>query len=377
MKIIADENIANVFEYFGNDGELTLMPGRSIDAQAVREADVLLVRSVTRVDRHLLQRSPCKFVGTATSGIDHIDLQWLGEKKIGFGWARGSNAQSVVDYVFSAMASLSEAKQFDWRDLSFGIVGCGEVGSRLATKLLDLHCQVLIHDPFLTASHPLASHFADYNRVLRQDVVSFHTPITTALPRPTWHMLAGANLNTLSTDAILINAARGSVVDNEDLRAWLDKNTAQQVVLDTWEGEPNIDLELLKRVSIATPHIAGYSSEGKLNGTRMIYEQFNEFFGLQRRDNAERRAQYILQEIPKDLPPLTQLNHLIKNAYDVMKDHAGMQRLLHASNPGAEFDRLRKAYPLRHEFSAFAVRSGDLAKSIHSQAQVLGFTLMA
>jgi erythronate-4-phosphate dehydrogenase len=375
MKIVADENIANVTEYFGKEGELTLMPGRSINAQAVREADVLLVRSVTRVDRYLLQHSPCKFVGTATSGIDHIDTPWLAGKKIGLGWARGCNAQSVVDYVFSAVASLSEAKHFDWRDLSFGIVGCGEVGSRLAGTLLDLQCRVRIHDPFVAAYHPLADYFAEYGSVLKQDVISFHTPITTSLPWPTWHMVNETVLNTLAPDTILINAARGAVVDNKALESRLKKKPEQQVVLDTWEGEPDINLELLKRVSIATPHIAGYSSEGKLNGTRMIHDQYTRFFGLEARTRAYKEVQKIMLEIPKELPALAQLNLLIKSAYNVMEDHDDMQKLLHARDAGLEFDRLRKTYPMRREFTAFTVRASELAASIHHQAMILGFSL--
>lgn len=375
MKIVADENIADVTRYFGHEGELTLMPGRSINAQAVRDADVLLVRSVTQVDRYLLQHSPCRFVGTATSGIDHVDTQWLAARNIGFGWATGSNAQSVVDYVFSALASLSNAGSFDWRDLTFGIVGCGEVGSRLATTLLNLHCQVVIHDPFLTASHPLALHFDDFSRVLKQDVISFHTPLTRDSPWPTWHMLDETRLNEISAGTILINAARGAIVDNEALLSRLKKNPQQRVVLDTWEGEPHIKRELLRRVSIATPHIAGYSREGKLNGTRMIHAQFSEFFGLPRGDNLEKDMQPIALKLQDDLPPSAQLNLLIKKAYDVTKDHASMQKLLHAGNAGSEFDRLRKTYPTRHEFSAFTVKASELAESLHAPATILGFAL--
>jgi erythronate-4-phosphate dehydrogenase len=375
MKIVADENIASVTDYFGKEGELTLMPGRSINAQAVRDADVLLVRSVTRVDRYLLQHSPCKFVGTATSGIDHIDTQWLAEKRIGLGWARGCNAQSVVNYVFSAMASLSEVNQFDWRDLSYGVVGCGEVGSRLAATLLKLQCRVRIHDPFIADYHPLAENFVEYGSVLKQDVISFHTPITTSLPWPTLHMVNETVLNSLAPDTILINAARGAVVDNDALESRLKKKPEQQVVLDTWEGEPDINLELLKRVSISTPHIAGYSSEGKLNGTRMIHNQYTRFFGLEAPTTTHKDVQKIMLEIPKDLPGLAQLNLLIKSAYNVMKDHEDMQMLLHASNAGLEFDRLRKTYPTRHEFTAFTARASELATSIHDQAMILGFSL--
>ncbi len=376
MKIIADENIAQVGEYFGNGGELKVMPGRAINADVVKDADVLLVRSVTVVDQQLLRNSRCKFVGTATSGIDHIDTAWLAENNIGLGWARGCNAESVVDYVFSTLASLSEKNHFDWRGLSYGIVGCGEVGCRLAIKLLGLQCKVFIYDPFLDGSHQLASHFADYNKVLEQDVITFHTPITSNLPWPTWHIMGASELNVFSPQSILINASRGAVVNNKALLARLEKHPEQQVVLDAWEGEPDIILDLLKRVAIATPHIAGYSREGKLNGTRMVHAQFRNFFGIEESEKIEAFSQKILLEIEKSLPPLGQLNQLIRQAYDVMRDHADMEKLLHASNVGIEFDMLRKTYPVRQEFSAYSVRASGLGESLHNQARILGFTLV-
>jgi erythronate-4-phosphate dehydrogenase len=378
MRIVADENIAQVREYFGDEGTLTVMPGRAIDAEAVKEADVLLVRSVTRVDQDLLRDSRCKFVGTATSGIDHIDTEWLAVNNIGLGWARGCNAESVVDYVFSVLAALSGKKGFDWRVLGFGIVGCGEVGSRLATKLLALQCPVLIYDPFLDTSHPLATHFAAYEKVIQQDVITFHTPLTISPPFPTYHMMSATELESLATGSILINASRGAVVDNKALLAKLEQHPQLQVVLDAWEGEPDINLALLKRVAIATPHIAGYSTEGKLNGTRMIHAQFRDFFGIEARAEVQGFPQKILLEVDTNLQPLAQLNQLIKKAYDVMRDHADMQQLLHvlhASNTGSKFDSLRKTYPLRHEFTAFSVKATALAASIRDQARILGFTL--
>ena len=376
MKIIADENIARVGEYFGDDGELVVMPGREIDAEAVKDADVLLVRSVTRVDERLLRNSRCKFVGTATSGIDHIDTQWLAQQQIGLGWARGCNADSVVDYVFSALASLSKECQFDWRTLSFGIIGCGEVGNRMASKLLHLGCLVHIYDPFLGPNHPFAQHFADYSTVLQQNVVTFHTPLTNDLPWPTHHMLGKSEISRLEPSTILINAARGAVVDNNALLIRLQQHPEQRVVLDAWEGEPEIDLELLKRVAIGTPHIAGYSREGKLNGTRMIHTQFRKFFGKGQRDEPAISAQKMVLQTAKNLQPLDQLNELIRKAYDIMGDDAAMEKMLQGGNVGAEFDKLRKHYPVRHEYSAFAVNASDIDKSIHHQARVLGFTVL-
>ncbi len=376
MKIIADENIARVAEYFGTEGRLTVMPGRHINAQAVMDADVLLVRSVTVVDELLLKHSRCKFVGTATSGIDHIDVEWLSKNNIGLGWARGSNAESVVNYVFSALAALSRQKSFDWRSLSYGIVGCGEVGRRLASRLQAMHCHIQIYDPFLHANQPLAAHFSTYEQVLQQDVVTFHVPITTSEPWPTFHMLGEPELVAFSPQKILINAARGAVFDTAALLARLIEHPQQPVVLDAWEGEPAIDPGLMERVAIATPHIAGYSKEGKLNGTHMIHAEFRRFFGLERQAEPEPVAEKMVIEIPKNLEPLAQLNHLITNAYDVMQDHDRMQTLLHSSDLAAQFDQLRKNYPVRHEFSAFSVKRKNLAADVQHQASVLGFTLL-
>ena len=162
MKIVADENIAEIENYFAKAGELVLMPGREINKEVVQDADVLLVRSVTKVDKSLLHNSMCKFVGTATSGIDHIDTKWLAQRNIGLGWARGCNANSVVEYIFSALASLSERYGRDWRRFSFGIVGCGAIGNLLANKLLALQCKLKIFDPYLDIRHPLAAYFSEY-----------------------------------------------------------------------------------------------------------------------------------------------------------------------------------------------------------------------
>jgi erythronate-4-phosphate dehydrogenase len=182
-------------------------------------------------------------------------------------------------------------------------------------------------------------------------------------------------LNSVATDTILINAARGAVVDNDALESRLKKNPEQKVVLDTWEGEPEINLDLLGKVSIATPHIAGYSREGKLNGTRMVRAQYNRFFSLEERNAAYAEEEKIMLETPKELPPLAQLNLLIKSAYNIMKDHDDMKKLMHAGSVGVEFDKLRKTYPLRREFSAFTTRASEIAESIHDQAMILGFSL--
>jgi erythronate-4-phosphate dehydrogenase len=371
MKIVADENIAQV-ALFGAAGELTLLPGRAIDAAAVRDADALLVRSVTIVNEQLLASSRCRFVGTATAGIDHIDTSYLRERGIGLGWAQGCNADSVVDYVFSALAQLSERRGFDWRSLSFGIVGCGQIGSRLARKLLALKMPVAIHDPFLAASNPLHAHFASYERVLQQDVVSFHTPLTRSGEYPTWHMLDAERLELLKPDGVLINAARGGVVDNAALLRLLTQQPEHCVVLDAWEGEPAINPLLLEKVTLGTAHIAGYSLEGKLNGTRMIAADFSRHFrrSLPPVGGADRVTEL---RVEAGLSAAHQLNSLILQAYDVTRDSKALRLTLGTNTAAAQFDLLRKNYPLRREFSAHAIAAEDLAPEVAAQVRILGF----
>ncbi len=372
MKIVADENIAQVASVFGVAGELTLMPGRAIDAAAVREADALLVRSVTPVNEALLAGSRCRFVGTATSGIDHVDTQWLRARGIAFSSAQGCNADSVVDYVFSALAYIGERRGVDWRNKAFGIAGCGQIGSRLARKLLALGIPVAIYDPWLDASHPLHAHFASYETVLRQDVVSFHTPLTRGGAWPTWHMLDSKNLSALKPDGVLINAARGGVVDNAALLQLLVEQPGRLVVLDAWEGEPAVNPWLLEKVTLGTAHIAGYSLEGKLNGTRMIAADFGKLFG--RSLPPVRGAEHVTQlSVTPGLSAAQQLNHLILQAYDVSRDSKALRLTLGTATAAAQFDLLRKNYPLRREFTAHSVAAAELDPGVAAQARVLGF----
>jgi erythronate-4-phosphate dehydrogenase len=372
MKIVADENIAQVAAVFGRAGELTLLPGRAIDAAAVRDADALLVRSVTNVDAKLLAGSRVRFVGTATSGIDHVDTEWLREHGIAFGWAQGCNADSVVDYVFSALAHLGERHGFDWRGMSFGIVGCGQIGSRLARKLLALRAPVAIFDPYLDSAHPLQAHFAPYETALRQDIVSFHTPLTRTGANPTWHMLDAGRLELLNPDGVLINASRGGVIDNAALLRLLAAQPERRVVLDAWEGEPAINPWLLEKVALGTAHIAGYSFEGKLNGTRMIAADFSRHFG--RNLAAVSGAEQVTElRVEAGLSALQQLNRLILQAYDVARDSNALRLTLGTTTAAAQFDLLRKSYPLRREFTAHVVSGAGLEPEAAAQARVLGF----
>ena len=274
MKIVADENIAYASHFFAPLGNLVLLPGRAISRVDVQDADILLVRSVTSVDQALLEGTAVRFVGSCTIGTDHIDSTFLKKNNIRFAYAPGCNARAVVEYVLSA---LFELKVNIAAGEKIGIVGCGNVGGRLLRCLQTMGADVVGCDPFLADKDlPLVS----FEKILECDVICVHTPLTKTGLHPTFHLFDEKIINTLKPGAVLLNAGRGAVVDNAALLQRLQKQNDLRVVLDVWENEPEINPDLLKCVAIGTPHIAGYSAEGKLRGTEMVYEVLCDFLGL-------------------------------------------------------------------------------------------------
>jgi erythronate-4-phosphate dehydrogenase len=242
----------------------------------------------------------------------------------------------------------------------------------LAHKLRALQIGVAIYDPYLEANHPLSACFAPYEAVLQQEVVSLHTPLTRSGRWPTWHMLDEERLASLNTGTILINAARGAVIDNAALLRLLEKQPERRVVLDAWEGEPDIDQGLLQRVALGSAHIAGYSHEGKLNGTRMIAAEFSKYFRMDL-PQLKRDEDAAELEVETGGSALQQLNSLVLQAYDIARDSNALRATLGGASAAAQFDALRKHYPLRREFAAHRVVSAGLHPVVATQARALGF----
>lgn len=271
MLIVADENIPLLDAFFAGFGEVRRYPGRAIDAACVKDADVLLVRSVTRVDRQLLQGSRVRFVGTCTIGTDHLDLDYFAQARIQWSSAPGCNARGVVDYVLGSLLTLAELEGADLSRKVYGVVGAGEVGGRLVRVLHGLGWKVLVCDPVRQVAE--GGDFVSLDTLLEQcDVISLHTPLQRGGEHPTWHLLDAQRLARLRRGAWLVNASRGPVVDNAALRALLLAREDVHAVLDVWEGEPQVDLHLADLCTLATPHIAGYSLDGKQRGTAQIYQ---------------------------------------------------------------------------------------------------------
>lgn len=355
MKILVDENMPYARELFSRTGTVVAVPGRPIPQAELDEADGLMVRSVTHVNAALLAGKPVKFVGTATAGTDHIDEDFLKAQGIGFSAAPGCNAIAVVEYVFSSLLLLAERDGFALKERTVGIIGVGNVGSRLQARLEVLGIRTLLCDlpradrgdegDFL----PLASLVAE------ADILTFHTPLFKQGEYKTLHLADEALLMALKPGTILINACRGPVVDNAALLKVLGQRQDLSVVLDVWEPEPDLSLPLLEKVDIATAHIAGYTLEGKARGTTQVFEAWTRFLG-----QPQQIALDTLLPAPEfgritlhgelDQPTLKRLVHLV---YDVRRDDALLRKA--AAIPG-EFDRLRKNYLERREWSSLLVQ---------------------
>ncbi|WP_456426381.1 4-phosphoerythronate dehydrogenase [Rhodocaloribacter sp.] len=363
LLIVADENIPFAREAFGAFGEVRLVPGREIAAAHVREADALLVRSVTRVDRALLDGSAVRFVGTATIGTDHVDRSWLRARGIAFAHAPGSNATSVVEYVLAALFRLSVRQGRELRGRTVGIVGCGNIGGRLAQRLPALGVRVLRNDPprAVAAERRGAPHpFVSLDAVLAAaEVVTLHVPLTREGPHATRGLLGAETLRRMRPGAWLVNTARGPVVSNAALLDAITAGRPGATVLDVWEGEPNPDPDLIRRVDLGTPHIAGYSYDGKVRGTVMLYRALRKHFGLPDVWEAEEAfaagpGDRLRLTPPEDALSETEwLDAVVRQMYDLEADDRRFRRILSLSpdERGAYFTRLRKTYPRRRAFA--------------------------
>ena len=360
MEILVDENMPYAQDLFSRLGEVRPVPGRHITADILRGADALMVRSVTKVDAALLQNSTVKFVGTATAGTDHVDTDWLARAGIGFSGAPGCNAVAVVEYVFSALLWLAERDGFFLRDKTVGIIGAGNVGGRLNRRLRALGIRTLLCDPPLADRGEAGPFYPLEKLVAEADILTFHTPLTRSGPYATWHAVDDELLAALPDGRILINACRGAVVDNAALLKALESGKNLHAILDVWEPEPALSLPLLSRAAIGTPHIAGYTLEGKARGTTQVFEAYSHFLGKPQAVPLEQllpppAVERIRVRGPLDEGMLRRLSHLV---YDVRRDDAVLRRV--AAVPG-EFDRLRKQYGERREWSSLRVEIDDPA----------------
>lgn len=360
LKIVADENIPAAQQCFATLGEVIRKPGRQLQPADVRDADVLVVRSITQVNRELLAGSKVRFVGTATIGVDHVDQDYLQQQGIAFTNAPGCNAQSVVDYVIAALLELEAIRDVGLDRKSIGIIGLGNVGSRLQRACRALGLTVLACDPPLQA-HGQAG-LVSPDDAWQADIVSLHVPFTTGGAFPTAYLADYQRLNSMVPGAVLVNTARGAVVDNRALSHVLDARCDLAAVLDVWEGEPLVNRELASQVDIATPHIAGYSHDGKVRGTFMIYEKLCAFLQqpvtLREQDLIAPQLNLALDFSAAHTDDPITARDIVRKVYDIREDDLGLRTSLQLERAqrSAGFDALRKHYRVRREFATVQLR---------------------
>ena len=334
---------------FSSLGEVELVEGRGLSSAQLEGVDVLLVRSVSQVDETLLADHPLQFVGSATSGIDHVDLEALARREIPFSHAPGSNADSVVDYVFSAIAQCSDKLEQLLAGAELGIVGYGRVGRRLSQRLQLLGIRSRACDPWLDADE--FAELTSLEEVLACPVVCLHAELTRKSPWPSHHLLDAERLTLLREDALLINAGRGELIDTQALLDWLPSVPALELVLDVWEGEPLVDAGLLARCRFATPHIAGYSYDARLRATHMLYLALCRNLGVEA-SGEELSIEPVSVTIPAQCEGVELLRHLLGDVYDIREDDSSLRAVVPDS-----FDQLRRDYRRRRELGALHIEN--------------------
>ena len=373
MKIVADENIPLLAHLFGALGDVVALPGSDIRPGALAGAHALIVRSVTRVDRSLLNGSSVRFVGTATAGTDHIDETYLASANIEFAYAPGSNADSVVDYVIAALYALAAECDCDLEDRRLGVVGVGAVGSRLVRRARGLGLQVLCSDPPRVEASQTddestkRSDFVDLHELLEHaDIVSLHVPLTSAGAHPTYRLISGDELARLDPSAWFVNTSRGAVVDGRALLAALAQQPDLRSVLDVWEKEPTPDIDLMRRVRFGTPHIAGYAYDAKVAGAYAIARALCAHVGADPPSLADALPrERLVYSGSADAPGRNAVKALVDQMYDFAADVEAFAAVREARDEerAEVFRSLRRHYPKRRAFSAWDVAIPPLSSA--------------
>lgn len=354
MKIIADKNIPFLKGVAESFGEITYLSGGEFTKDNVKDADTLIVRTVTRFDENILSGSNVKLICSATIGYDHIDTNYCDSHGIVWKNAPGCNSGSVQQYVASTLITMAQKKNFNLKDKTIGIVGVGNVGKKVAAFCQMLGMRVLKNDPPREESEG-SSEFVSLDYIKQEaDIITFHTPLTKDGKYKTYHLADDLFFQSLDKKPIIINSARGGIIDTKSIKLAIANNRISGAVIDCWENEPVIDLEYMNMVDIATPHIAGYSADGKANATRMSLESVADFWKLDK------------QPISKITPPAITDSVIDYNAFSETKLE---QTILTTYNPLDDnekltahpelFSSLRSNYPLRREYLAYRVINTD------------------
>ena len=373
LRIIADEKIPFLNGVLEPYAEVKYMPGNLITRDSLLNVDALIIRTRTRCDKSLLEGTAVKFIATATIGFDHIDTEYCKSAKIQWVNAPGCNSSSVQQYIIAALLTLAHKYDFSLNDKILGIIGVGNVGSKVQAAAQLLGMKVKFNDPPRARKEGSAG-FSGLDEILETcDIITLHVPLIPEGEDQTFHLFDSRLFGKMKEGAWLINTSRGEVVETNALKTVLSSEKLSGAVLDVWENEPNIDTELLSQIYISTPHIAGYSTDGKANGTAMVVQSLCQYFNLP-------LNKYYPLSLPEPLNPIIVLDgtgkrclqivqESVLHTYDILKDHIRLQ-----ISPES-FEQQRGRYPNRREFPAYKVNLSNGKMGALEMLEKLGFTV--
>ncbi len=380
MKIVCAETVLLGHEALSHAGKTEIIPDREITRDHLLDADALIIRSKTKVTKELLQGTPVKFVGTATAGTDHIDSAWLESQGIYWCAAPGCNANSVSEFLVAALLVLGQRHEFSLEGKTIGVVGCGNVGSRVVKKCHALGMNVLRNDPPLAAISEDPDFLPLETILTESDIVTLHLPLVKNKPWPTHHLADYCFFEQLKPGALFINAARGSVCDYDALLDAKMAGAVSQMVIDVWSPEPAFRTDVLKMADLASPHIAGHSYEGKINGTIACYNELCNFFEIVKTWNIA--ASLPLPAVRSvdincaDQAEEEALYDIIRQVYNIETDDQLIREaaIQNEIDRAKNFDALRKHYRMRREFKNTEVRANNASDSLLKKIRAMGFT---
>lgn len=373
MKIVIDDKIPYIKGAFEAFAEVHYIPGGKISKQDLKDADALITRTRTHCNKDLLDGSSIKFIATATIGFDHIDASYCKENGIIWTNAPGCNSGSVLQYVASVFSWLILEKGRDLSKMTIGVVGAGNVGSKVVKLCHHLGIKVLVNDPPRALAEGNEG-FVSFDEVLEKaDLMTFHVPLDRESDHPTFHMVNKNSLHLMKRKPILINSSRGEVVDNKAVLSGLQNGLISNLILDVWEDEPQIIPELLNCVDQGTPHIAGYSADGKANGTTMSVRAISAYFNLPLGDwNPEGIPDPKVSDLLLDCSGLSLLEafaYAARFTYDINRDSSSLKE------SAEKFEWLRGNYPVRREFGSFNLKLENANNETSKALQEIGFNI--
>ena len=373
MRIVADDKIPFLKGALEPYAEVVYIPGKQIKMEMLKDSDALLIRTRTICNENLLKGTSIRFIGTATIGFDQIDTDYCSKNKIIWTNAPGCNSSSVQQYIAAALFRISSEHHFSLKDKTLGIIGVGNVGSKVEKFARSVGMNVLLNDP-PRARIEGKKNFHSLNTVLSgSDILTVHVPLNIVGEDQTWHLFNEESFKKIKRGAWFLNSSRGEVSDTYSLKNALNSGMLSGAVIDVWENEPNIDLELLQQAFIATPHIAGYSTDGKANGTSMVVNSLTKYFNLQSEN-------WYPSDVPPPASPYISIDcnnksdeEIIREAvihtYNIDKDNSRLRL-----SP-QDFERLRGDYPVRREFTSYTINLKDGTEKVLQTMKSIGFRM--